>query len=102
MEHGKKIIGISWDLKAFPHLWFWQEIGGKGFPWYGRTEITAIEPASTWPSYGLEAAISSGQAFFLKPGETKKAWTTFAVSAVQSKNLTKIKSIDEKGNFKTN
>jgi galactose mutarotase-like enzyme len=102
MEHGKKIIGISWDLKAFPHLWFWQEIGGKGFPWYGRTEITAIEPASTWPSYGLEAAISSGQAFFLKPGETKKAWTTFAVSAVQSKNLTKIKSMDEKGNFKTN
>ena len=101
MEHGKKVIGISWDIEAFPHLWFWQEIGGKGFPWYGRAQITAIEPASTYPSFGLEAAIKSGQAFYLKPGEVRSAWTTFSVSALPVKDIMKIKSIDSKGNFQS-
>ena len=101
MQHGKKVIGISWDLEAFPHLWFWQEIGGKGFPWFGRAQITAIEPASTWPSFGLEAAIKSGQAFYLKPGEVRSAWTTFSVSTVAAKDIMKIKSVDSKGTFHT-
>ena len=101
MQHGKKVIGISWDLEAFPHLWFWQEIGGKGFPWFGRAQITAIEPASTWPSFGLEAALKSGQAFYLKPGEVRSAWTTFSVSTVAAKDIMKIKSVDSKGTFHT-
>ena len=101
MQHGKKVIGLSWDLEAFPHLWFWQEIGGKGFPWFGRAQITAIEPASTWPSFGLEAAITSGQAFYLKPGEVRTAWTTFSVSTVAAKDIMKIKSVDPKGTFHT-
>ena len=101
MQHGKKVIGISWDVEAFPHLWFWQEIGGNGFPWFGRTEITAIEPACTWPSFGLEEAIKSGQALYLKPGEVRSAWTTFSVSTVATKDIMKINSIDSKGIFHT-
>lgn len=99
MEDGKYTFGISWDLTAFPHLWFWQENGGNGFPFYGRATITAVEPASSWPSLGLAAAIEKGQAFWLKPGETRTAWTTFSVSSIKPKNISQIKGIDQKGKF---
>lgn len=102
IDNGEKIFGLSWDLEAFPHLWFWQEIGGTGFPWFGRSKITAVEPASTWPSLGLQSAIERKQAFFIKPGEKKSCWTTFSVSSLPSKRLTDITSINEKGEFKTN
>lgn len=63
-------LGLSWDVSVFPHLWFWQEIGGgQGMPWYGRAAITALEPATQYPSHGLAAAIEAGQARYLKPGE---------------------------------
>ncbi len=74
--------GLSWDVAAFPHLWFWQEIGGSlGMPWYGRASITALEPASQFPSHGLEAAIAAGTARSLPPhgsATTRLVFTAFA------------------------
>ncbi|MBC7464247.1 MAG: hypothetical protein H7227_08310 [Actinobacteria bacterium] len=99
MTHGETLIGLSWDLTAFPHLWMWQEIKGPSFPWFGRSNITALEPASTWPSYGLEAAIKNGQSFWLKPGETRKAWTTFSISELGQDAISSISNIDREGNL---
>jgi galactose mutarotase-like enzyme len=99
MTYNEKIIGLAWDIEAYPHLWMWQQIKGSGFPFFGRAKITAIEPASTWPSYGLTTAIESGQAFWIKPGETKSAWTTFSVSSLPASEIENIKSIDASGNF---
>ena len=64
-------VAMAWDLNIFPCLWMWQEIGGgQGMPWYGRGDITALEPATQWPSCGLEQAIKRGQARMLEPGQT--------------------------------
>ena len=73
--------GLAWDLADFPHLWFWQEIGGTGFPWFGRSAITALEPASQSPSHGLEAAIAAGTARHLPPRGSAAARLTFTVFA---------------------
>lgn len=100
MESGETIFGLSWDLKAFPHLWFWQEIGGTGFPWFGRTNITAIEPASTWPSFGLAEAIKKGQAITLKPKESASSWVTFSVSTLPTEKLMQVEFINDDGDFK--
>lgn len=69
-------VALAWDLDVFPHLWFWQEIGGDGFPWYGRGDIVALEPASQWPSHGLAAAEAAGHAHLLQPGEIREARLT--------------------------
>lgn len=91
------LIGLSWDRAAFPHLWFWQERGGPGFPWYGRSAITAIEPAAHWPSNGgLQGAIERGQARYLAPGETASSWTCMSVSAWTGDEPT---GVDEDGNI---
>lgn len=78
---GDTAVGLCWDPEAFPHLWFWQEHGGPGFPWYGRSSITAIEPAAHWPSNGgLQGAIDRGQARFLPAGETATSWACLTLA----------------------
>jgi hypothetical protein len=70
-------VALAWDLATFPNLWFWQEIGGgKGMPWYGRGKITALEPASQTPSYGLAAAIEAGTARYLGPQQEVRTQLT--------------------------
>jgi hypothetical protein len=80
-------------------MWMWQEIQGPSFPWFGRSAITALEPASTWPSYGLDAAIKNGQAFTIKPGEKKSSWITFSLSGLGANAISEVSNIDQSGNF---
>lgn len=79
LEDSDISVALSWDVSAFPHIWLWQEIGGNGFPWFGRSAITAVEPQSTWPANGLAAAIETGQAQWLDPGQSTDAWMTVAI-----------------------
>ena len=82
---GERAISLAWDREAFPHLWFWQERGGSGFPWYGRPGITAVEPATHWPSTnGLAGAIERGQARIIEPGASASSWMSIGVSHSQS------------------
>ncbi len=67
-------VGLAWDPTAFPHVWLWHQIGGQGLPWYGRTSLVAIEPASSWPAEGLAAAIERNQAHLVGPHERRTAW----------------------------
>ena len=69
---------MAWDLADFPCLWLWQEIGGDGFPWYGRGRITALEPQSQAPSTGLEAAIAAGTARTLAAGSSATVRLVFS------------------------
>ncbi len=48
-------IAQAWGTTTFPQAWFWQEIGGRDVPWYGRARISAIEPQPAWLSDGLES-----------------------------------------------
>jgi hypothetical protein len=61
-------VALAWDVADFPYAWLWHEIASPGFPFFGRTSLVAIEPASSWPGQGLEGAIKRGQAHVLGPG----------------------------------
>lgn len=69
-------VAIAWDVTTFPNAWMWTEMGGHGFPWYGRSNILAIEPAASWPSDGLEAAVGRNQAHWLEPKSSRTTWLT--------------------------
>lgn len=48
---GQKLtFAMRWDKEVFPYVWIWQEFGyTPGFPWFGRTYATALEPFSSLP-----------------------------------------------------
>ena len=63
-------FGMCWDPDVFRHLWYWQVAhGAYGYPWYGRAYSMALEPWTSWPGDGLEAAVKQGTALRLAPGE---------------------------------
>ena len=90
----KKVgFGLSWDLKTFPYIWFWQVYrGAEGTPFWGRTYNCALEPFSSIPT-SLAGAVKNGTALSFKPGETKKTWLTAVAYAGKSH----VKKIDKNG-----
>ena len=68
---GDKGIGarLIWDAKKFPYLWYWQERFSPGFPFYGRAEITGLEPASCYPDEALNGASKSGRSTIIPVNE---------------------------------
>ena len=60
---------LIWDVKKFPYLWYWQERFSPGFPFYGRAEITGLEPASCYPDEALNGASKSGRSTIIPVGE---------------------------------
>lgn len=60
-------IALAWDPKAFPHVWLWQQMGGSGFPWFGRAQIIGIEPHSAWPMLGLADLAAQGPHMCSRP-----------------------------------
>lgn len=90
-------IGMSWDVQLFPYIWFWQVYGGgSGYPWYGRTYNIALEPWTSWPNDGVDAALKNGTARTLNAGESVE--TTFSVIVYTGKE--KVASIDRSGNVR--
>ncbi len=72
---------VRWDAAAFPHAWYWLEARGTtGPPWHGQAYVLAVEPASSYPGAGLEAARASGTAITFAPGETRTAWVSLELS----------------------
>lgn len=64
-------VAMAWEPVDFPNIWLWRERGSRGFPFYGRASLLAIEPAATWPGIGLAEARKRGQAIPLSAGETR-------------------------------
>lgn len=81
-------VGLGWDLGTFPNAWLWTEVGGAGFPWFGRYRILAVEPATAWPNDGLAAARERGQAHRLAPGAEWSTWLTVALFAADRRPVT--------------
>jgi len=49
-------IGMRWDEKVFPFVWYWMVARGvKDYPWFGATYNIALEPWSSIPSSFTEA-----------------------------------------------
>lgn len=72
-------IAMAWDSEVYRHVWVWTEIGGKDFPWYGRSNVLAVEPVSSWPNDGLTEALRRGRAQHLDPGASVSSWLTITL-----------------------
>ena len=87
-------FGLRWDTKVFPYLWYWQVWGGEpDYPWWGRHYNCALEPWTSWPDGGLDAAIANGSAAQLEGG----ASISTRLIAVAYADREGIDGIDETG-----
>jgi hypothetical protein len=64
-------FAARFDPAVFRYIWYWQQLGdvAQGYPWWGRVHTAALEPWSSYPTSGLEAAIANGTALKLEPGQ---------------------------------
>ncbi|HEV8401819.1 MAG TPA: hypothetical protein VGQ31_02155, partial [Candidatus Limnocylindrales bacterium] len=83
-------VSLAWDLRAFPHLWLWEQIGGSRFPFHGRARLVGIEPASCWPGDGLAQAIERGQARAIEPKATATGWVTMTLFDATADPVTEV------------
>lgn len=88
-------VALSWELRTFPHLWMWQQLGANGFPWFGRARVVTLEPASAWPSDGLAAAVERGRAHVLAPGEERSSWITCSLFGATDAPVTSVSRTGE-------
>ncbi len=72
-------LALAWDVQAFPALWLWLEIGGQGFPWFGRARNLGVEPQTSSDIHGLVSAIEHGLALRLAPDAQVTSWITATV-----------------------
>ena len=87
-------IGLTWDSQVFRYVWLWQAFGGgEGYPWFSDSYQMGIEPWSSYPCAGLDAAIENKTALTLKPAESIKAWVT----AVAFEGSDEVKRITKDG-----
>ena len=69
LRRGSSHVRVTWDPQQLPYLWYWQERGTAKFPFFGRADITGLEPASAKFSNGLAAAIARDEAWTIEAGE---------------------------------
>jgi hypothetical protein len=89
-------FGLAWDASVFRYAWIWQALGGGiGYPWYGRTYAMGIEPWTSYPCAGLQAAVDRGTSMRLEPEGTCEArLTAVAITGTET-----VSSIQLDGGF---
>ena len=60
---------LTWDKAIFPYIWYYRSLGGKDYPYYGRSRFVALEPSSS-KSGGLAAQVAASDALTLGAGKT--------------------------------
>jgi galactose mutarotase-like enzyme len=91
-------FGINFDSSLFRYVWYWQQLGdvAQGYPWWGRTHTVALEPWTSYPTSGLNEAISNGTAMTLQPG----AEIHTSMCAVAFEGVERVSSITRDGELK--
>jgi hypothetical protein len=73
-------VAVSFPVAIYPYLWLWQDFAGSsGWPFYGGAYVWGIEPCSSIPSTGIEAAMERGTALLIPPGGSLRADITVSV-----------------------
>ena len=66
-------IRVEWDASRMPYLWYWREFGSHlDYPFWGSHYALGLEPFSSMPTEGLDAAVSNGTSLHFAPQETKR------------------------------
>ena len=88
-------VGLRWPLEVFPSAWLWQEVhSGKGFPWFQRAYVVAVEPGTTTPGQGIDVARAKGEPLMrLGAGERREV----VIEAVLFEGSTAVEGIQEGG-----
>jgi hypothetical protein len=85
-ERTRQGFAMKWDVSVFRYIWLWQEFGGtRNYPWWGQGYVVGIEPHSSLPSLGLNAAIERGTQLNLQPGATIS--TTIVASVFEAEGI---------------
>ena len=73
-------VVVHWDPGRFPYLWFWQQFGGEGHPWYGRHYNLGLEPFAGYPTHGIAEAVNNRSALTIAGKEiVSTAWSVGVV-----------------------
>jgi hypothetical protein len=83
-------VALSWDVAVWPHAWLWLQLGGEGFPWYGRGAFLGVEPHRSWPGDGLAAARERGRALRLAGGGQVASWLTLSLFDADEREVTHV------------
>jgi len=86
-------VGVSWDLKVFPSLWYWLNNGAIDYPWWGRSYNLGLEPSSSVTELGMQEYLGKGNALRLAEGESMKLGLRYAVAEGSSS----VKRVDGEG-----
>ena len=76
---------LSWDIKIYPHAWFWIEANGTPtWPWFQRLYSVAVEPSNVLPGSGESQAglERGGPGTTLEGGETLTSEVTLELKRV--------------------
>ncbi|MBX0297277.1 aldose 1-epimerase [Haloarcula nitratireducens] len=64
-------VTVSFPESLYQYLWYWQPLGGfEDAPFFGRNYNVGLEPCTSVPNAGLDAAVENGTANELRPDET--------------------------------
>ena len=71
---------MRWPTGVFGHAWLWQELhASPGYPWWREAYVCAVEPATTIPARGMDAARRTGSGPLTLAGGGTRAVTLEAV-----------------------
>jgi hypothetical protein len=88
-------VGVSWNLKVLPSLWFWFNNGALDYPWWGRSHNLGLEPSSSVTELGMEEYMENGNVLKLREGEKLKLGVRYVVAEGSSS----IRMVDSEGRF---
>jgi galactose mutarotase-like enzyme len=73
-------VGVSWDLKVLPSMWYWLNNGALDYPWWGRSYNLGLEPASSLTELGMKEYLEKGNALKLDAGGSMKLGIRYSVA----------------------
>jgi Domain of unknown function (DUF4432) len=92
-------VGMRWPTEVFGHAWLWQELhSSPGYPWWREAYVCAVEPATTIPAQGMDAARRTGSGpLSLAGGETRE----LTLEAVLFRASGRVRAIGQRGVVET-
>jgi hypothetical protein len=73
-------VGVSWDLKVLPSMWYWLNNGALDYPWWGRSYNLGLEPSSSVTELGIKEYMEKGNALKLGAGASMRLGIRYAVA----------------------
>jgi len=76
-------VDVSFDADLYEYVWYWGAFGGfEAAPFFGRNYNVGLEPCTSRPVAGLDAAVENGTANRLDAGESVSTELDLAVGPV--------------------